>query len=385
MFFRGRRRRRDTQQIPQDDLQSQRVVENEVPDEMFPHLTAERGNLLREEAMRALHDEGFDTVWRPDGYIAATPEDRPNTPPRLVGLDNLSLRIAQEPRDTPDADIAKFVRTFVRTVVTDADVDIDALSDADFLRSLKVRLMPTDLLQSSPENGRGPGDTGAGNRNFQSGSREVAGDVSSALVLDTDSAIIALSDSRLAAHGGDTADGLSDLHRVGHRNTWQELVDAPVNVTPVTGDDPGARFWAVESESFFLATAPLFLDDFLARYVPGLDSSEGVLLAVPHRHLMLVRDVSTGTDLLEGINAMTSAAVHQYTENPGAVSPRLFLEHNGVLLAFTDVTSKEDGQQVLQVYPNEHLMRRLNEGDGIDGVDTDGGTNGPNDPDGDDA
>ncbi|HIW92448.1 MAG TPA: hypothetical protein H9870_12420 [Candidatus Corynebacterium avicola] len=383
MFFRGRRRRRATQQIPQDDLQPRPDHDTDAPDEMFPHLTAEQGNLLREEAMRTLHDEGFDTVWRPDGYIAATPENRPNTPPRLVGLDNLSLRIAQEPRDTPDADIAKFVRTFVRTVVTDANVDIDALSDADFLRNLKVRLMPTDLLQSTPENAGGAGD---GNPNFKDGAREVAGDVSSALVLDTDSAIHTLSDSRLAAHGGDTADGLADLHRVGHRNTWQELVDTPVNVTPVSGDDPGARFWAVESESYFLATAPLFLDGFLTRYIPGLDTSEGVLLAVPHRHLMLVREVSTGTDLLEGINAMTSAAVHQYTENPGAVSPRLYLDHDGDLLSFTDVTSKEDGQQVLQVYPNEHLMRRLNEGDGIGDAGTgDGGANGPSDPDGDGA
>ena len=376
MFFRGRRRRRATQQIQQDDLHSRSVVDTDGPDQMFPHLTAERADLLREEAMQALHDEGFDTVWRPDGYIAATPEGRPSAPPRLVGLDNLSLRIAQEPVDTPRSDIARFVRTFVRTVVTDADVDIDALPDADFLRGLKVRMMPTEMLQATP------GNT-AGNQNFQDGVREIAEDLSAALVLDTDAAVITLNDDHLTAHGGDTTDGLSDLHRVGHRNTWQELVDTPVNVTRVTGDDPGARFWALDSESFFLATAPLFLDQFLAWYIPGLDTSEGVLVAVPHRHLVLVREVSMGTDLLEGINAMTSAAVHQFTENPGAVSPRLYLDHNGELNAFTSVTTRDNGQQVLQVYPDEHLMRRLNEGDGIDGVDGIEYGN-PDDPDGPD-
>lgn len=90
-----------------------------------------------------------------------------------------------------------------------------------------------------------------------------------------------------------------------------------------------------------------------------------------------------GTDLLEGINAMTSAAVHQFTENPGAVSPRLYLDHNGELNAFTGVTTRDNGQQVLQVYPDEHLMRRLNEGDGIDGVDGIEYGN-PDDPDGPD-
>lgn len=380
MFSRDGRKRRGAQgseqsqrseQSRQDDLRSHQVVDPGQPDDMFPHLTRDRADLLREEAMRFLHDEGFDTTWRSDGYIAARPEGKTQAPPRLIGLDNLSLQLAHVKDDVTETELADYIHNFVRTVIT--DVDIDNLPDAEFLRQLKARLVSQDALEAIAASAAEQ-DTPS----FDDAVREFAGDLRVALVLDTDNSVMTLNDSSLAAHGTASPDELADLFHVGYRNTWQELLDTPVDANPIQGDTTGARFWVIESESFFLASAPLFINELLARWVPGLDISEGVIVAVPHRHVMMVREVSTGSDLLEGINTMTSVALAQFTDNPGPLSPRLHLARDGEFQAFTDITTNDDGQRVLQVYPDDHLMERLNDGDGIEGVD---GVDGPDDTD----
>ncbi|MGP9724393.1 hypothetical protein ACT3SZ_10300 [Corynebacterium sp. AOP40-9SA-29] len=342
-----------------------RVVDPEAPDAMFPHLPRHRADLLREETMRRLHAEGYDTSWRPDGYIAATPatepgsnpekgpekdpEKEPDTPParRLIGLDNLSLQIAAAPKATP-AQVVEMIHHFLGTVLT--DIDVDGLGEAEFLRQLRVRLVSRSALD-------------AASGSVDDSSREFSGDLLVSLVLDTPDAVVTLNDDSLAAHGTATREQLSDLYQVGYRNTWQELLDADVEVNEVRAEDreesPAAHFHVVESDSYFLASAPLFLDELLPRWLPELDASAGVMVTVPHRHLMLVREVTTGQDLLDGINTMTSVALGQMAANPGPLTARLHLAHDGEFRVFTNVTTSEDGEQVLQVEPNDYLMSRL--------------------------
>ncbi|WP_312979268.1 hypothetical protein [Corynebacterium sp.] len=338
-----------------------RVVDPEAPDAMFPHLPRQRADLLREETMRYLHAEGFDTAWRPDGYIVATPareqegeEDgtaEQDAPPpqsrRLIGLDNLSPQIAAAPH-APVSEIIELIRYFLATVLT--EIDVDALPDADFLRHLHVRLAARSALDAA---------SGA----VDDASRDFTGDLHVSLVLDTPDAIMTLNDEALAAHGTATREQLADLYRVGYRNTWQELHDAAVDINEVHGDvhggSPGAYFHVVESDSFFLASAPLFLDELLPRWLPDMDVSAGVMVAVPHRHLMLVREVTTGQDLLDGINTMTSVALAQLATNPGPLTARLHLAHDGDVRVFTDISTGDDGQQILQVEPDDYLLSRL--------------------------
>lgn len=323
--------------------------QGDVPDTMYPHLSRDRADTLREEVMRSLHEHGFDTTWRSDGYISAThPGEHAD---RVIGLDNLSLQIAQT--DADDRGIVDQVNDFITKMLRRTEPD--QLSEADFLRMLKVRLVNRDALSLGDE------------ADYTTTTRRFTDDLLLSLVSDTPDTIVTLPDSSLDNRGVGDADGritdrdIEELWHVGYRNLWQELVDADVDVSPVQGAEPGARFWVLESPSFFLSSAPLFLDELLAGWIPTLDTSRGVIVAVPHRHLMLVREVSTGRDLLDGINIMTSVAVTQFSENPGPVSPTLHLFRDGAdVLPFTEITTNEDGQRVIQVYPDDYLMECIN-------------------------
>jgi hypothetical protein len=333
--------------------------QGEAPDAMYPHLSRDRADALREEVMRTLHERGFDTSWRPDGYIAASHPGEPAA--RIIGLDNLALQIARS--DPDDRDLAAHVHEFITAMLDRTDPD--QLSQPDFLRLLKVRLVNRDALSLGDET------------DYTMTTRPFTDDLVVSLVSDTPTTIVTLPDRSLDdrgvgdAEGHPTAHDLDDLWRVGYRNLWQELVDADVTVEHIRGAEAGAQFRAVESPSFFLSSAPLFLDELLDRWIPDLDTSRGVMVAVPHRHLMLVREVTTGHDLLNGINIMTSAAVTQFTENPGPVSATLHLFREGAeVLPFTEITTNDDGQRVIQVYPDDYLMECINgDDDGESGED----------------
>ncbi|MEY8565688.1 hypothetical protein AALF15_03830 [Corynebacteriaceae bacterium 7-707] len=340
-----------------------RVVDPETPDTMFPHLPRWRADLLREETMRHLHAEGFDTSWRPDGRIRATPAGQdgpgqqdgtgaPGTRPyRLIRLDALSHRVAAAPYAL-SGEITDLVHDFLTTVLT--EVDAADLTGAEFLRRLRVRLVPPGTLDATPGT-------------VDDASREFTGDLHVALSLNhTDhtggtggtGGATTLDDRALAAHGTATADELADLYRVGYRNTWQDLHDAAVEVDTVD-EVPGAPLHVIGSDCAYLASAPLFIDDLLPRWLPGVDVSCGVIVAVPHPRMMLVREVTTGQDLLDGINTMTAVALTQLTADPDPLTARLHLAHDGEFRVFTDVTTDGDGQQILQVDPDNYLLSRL--------------------------
>ncbi|AEK35683.1 hypothetical protein [Corynebacterium variabile] len=334
MFFRGQR-------TPPDD----------TPDTMFPHLSRITADMLRDEALRELHRLGFTTTWRPDGYISATRgEDT-----ELIGLDNLSLQTAQAVQageDLTREDIATQVHNLLDAM--SHRIDPAELSEADFLRQLKVRLVAGDMLTPVAERD---------SEQFSLSTRPWTDDLVVSLVIDTPTTVMTLPDKTLEARGLTSQADLEDLWHAGYRNLWQELTEAEIDVNEIHGDDPGANFWVIESGSFFLASAVLFLDELLPDWAPDLDTEAGIMVAAPHRHLLLVRSVTSGQDLLAGINTVTSVAVAQFTENPGPVSPKLHLMREGAeVLPFTDITDNDDGQRVIQVYPDAYLMDRINEG-----------------------
>lgn len=241
-----------------------------------------------------------------------------------------------------------------------SDIDADTIPEADFLRQLKVRLCSQEKLESittkSGEHVTSPAE-------FNLTTRPWTDSIAISLVLDTPTSVITLPDETLHVRGIDTPTDLEDLWRIGYRNLWQELVDATISVNEIRGEDPGASFFAVESDSFFLASAALFLEDFLPHWAPELSTSEGVLLALPNRHLLLLRAVTGGTDLLEGINSITSATVTQYVDTLGPISPQLHLVREGTdVLPFTNIGHNDAGERVVEVHPDDFLMDRLNEG-----------------------
>lgn len=351
MFSRAGRKRPTTR----------RVVDPEAPDTMFPHLARWRADLVREEAMRTLHAEGFDTSWTADGGIRATPAD-----PRLhrvIRLDGLAHRIASAPY-IPSPDVTALVRDFVLALLTEADVE--GVTEAEFLRRLRVRLVPQSTLDAAPGT-------------VADAARDFTGDLRASLALEpADGADPAttLNDLALAAHGTATAGQLDDLHRVAHRNTWQDLDDATIEVATVdemagfaeptsaagAAGSTEARLHVIESDCHHLASALLFLDDLLPRWLPDVDASAGVIVAVPHPRMLLVSEVATGQELIDGINTMTTVALTELMSTPEPLTARLHLAYDGHVHAFTDVTMDEEGQQILQVEPDNYLLSRLEGG-----------------------
>ncbi|MGP9724395.1 hypothetical protein ACT3SZ_10310 [Corynebacterium sp. AOP40-9SA-29] len=342
-----------------------------APDRMFPHLPRHRADFLRDQTIRLLHEEGFTTTWLPDGRIRAR-----GTTTLTVDLHTLSLQLADAGAHANLSELLELIRRHVRDVTEQDDAGVEGavgavgtvgasgassastLTDAEFLRRLRVRLAPRDILDALD----GP---------VVDASRDFAGDLCTSLVLDGPDAVTVLDDDALAAHGSETSEELGDLYRVGYRNTWQDLTECHVSTTPIQEfvrgavkgtihqAETAARFWSVESDSFFLASAPLFLDELLPHWLPGLDMTHGVLVAVPHRHLLLVREVSTGQDLLDGIKVMSTEALTQHRSNPGPLSARLHLWHEGETTAFTEVSTNAEGQQVVTIQPDAYLASRI--------------------------
>lgn len=364
MFFRNGPKRRT----------GRRDAAPTAPDGMFPHLPRHRADFLRQQTLRLLDDEGFDTTLRPDAVIEAryvTPAENPADAPvpatLFIGLEALSLQLADAGAHASGSELLDLIRRHIRAHTSSAvRPGPTAFSAADFLRYLRIRLTTAETL-------------GAMSGSLDDASRALAGDLHVSLVLDAPDSVVVLDDAALAAHGSATAEELGDLYRVGYRNTWQDLTECRVTTTPVqefvqgsangarreagrghgAGVDPAARYWTVESDSFFLTSAVEFLDEILPRWIPDLDTSAGVLVAVPHRHLMLVREVSTGQDLVDGIKAMSTEALTRLRSNAGPLSARLHVAHDGTFTAVTDVSTSVDGQQVVAIHPDAYLASRI--------------------------
>jgi hypothetical protein len=103
-------------------------------------------------------------------------------------------------------------------------------------------------------------------------------------------------------------------------------------------------------DSFFVASRVLMLPE-----VADLDGARGALVAIPHRHALLVhpiRDLAT----IEAINVMVVLADQWYREGPGSLSPTVHWWHDGAL---TPIPSEvRDGK--VSVYPPDALVEVLN-------------------------
>lgn len=220
--------------------------------------------------------------------------------------------------------------------------ETESLTDAEFYSVLKVRLVapPQQPLPAENEWLEWP----------------FSGDIVVQLVQDGERTITSLHSATALSHGEP-----ADLIRIGERNTWQELVDAEVDVEFFAPDEasPGMSMWAVESSSFFTGSAPLFLEKIVERWIPTLDQRSGLLFAVPHRHLLLVREVTQGMDLFDGVNFMTKIALQQWESQAGPISPSIHLLYAGEVTTISEFSTNEDGTVVMAITPNDYLMDML--------------------------
>lgn len=341
-----------------------------LPDTDLPQLNRSRANMLRREleyrfALKDAEitiDGSSAMVHRPDGGAAHV--SLRTLAMNAAGLDDLGQ-------------LPELVDNFVHGTL--ADATLSTLSTADLYKSLRLRLLPNPEQEDSILE---PNDGVERQIRETSVLRDFTSDTSIALVLDTEHAI------RIQPlHELEEFDSLDALERAADRNTWQELLDADVDVTYINNDEggEGSDFWAFESSSYYLGSSPLFLTDLLQRWAPDLDQSRGVIFAVPDRDLLIARPVTTGENLMNGITSMVRIAMRFGLGNPTSISPRLHLLYDNQINTFTDyriIEPTEDeewavptaetpqpGSIGIEVRPDAYLMEMLQQdgfGDSFD-------------------
>lgn len=301
-----------------------------LPDHHFPGLTRGRAGELRTALRRTLAEKGA-TV-RFDGRHAII--EHPRRGRVTVNLENLLGDVAssQHPRAA-----RTMARAFVTTVLEDEHAE--DLGTADLYAGLRLRLAPTknlvpeeaDIVASATLN-------------------EFTADTSVTLVLDTERSIQTMPLARLRE-----VDSLDTLVRAARNNLREELLGARVHtqIHPGSEHRPGARFRSFESGSYYVASAPILLEEVLRAWAPDLDQSRGVLFAVPSRHILLARDISTGEDLLQGLGRLAPVAAQLAVDGPHTVSPLLHMWHEGEV---STLSSFDPQARELKISPTPYLM-----------------------------
>ena len=189
---------------------------------------------------------------------------------------------------------------------------------------------------------------------------------------------------KVRIYGSDTLPGDAKLLRSPLAPGLEQILvlDLPAQVATVTPDT--ARDWAPIDELFEIARANLaaeppppresvkgvrdvevtvFMADsfFVASRVVmlptliDLSDAKGALVALPHRHALLVypiRDIG----VLPAVETMIRLAQRLYQEGPGSISPNLYWWHDG---AMTHLPARAEGTRV-HFFPPDAFVEVLN-------------------------
>lgn len=316
-----------------------RFPDRNRPDLHFPGLTRGQAAEVRATLRRTLAEKGA-TV-RYDGRHAII--EHPRQGRVTVNLENLISDVAASQHPQASRSMA---RAFVGSIL-EAEAT-DTLTTADLYAGLRLRVAPTTHLVPEEQEII----SAATVRGFTE-------DTVVTLVLDTERAIQTMPLDRLRAH-----DDVDTLVRAARTNLRTELLGTPhhAQVHPGSEDHPGAHFRSFESGSYYMATAPVLFPELLDSWAPDLDHSRGVLFAVPTRHIVLVREISTGDDLLEGLGRMAPVAAQVAVDGSHAVSPLLHMWHEGEV---TTLTSFDQEAGELKITPTPYLLELMSrQGDG---------------------
>ena len=306
------------------------------PDPSFPSLNRKDADQLRSSLRRQLAAEGASIRFN---GTAATIE-HPRRGRMSVRLDDLVNQVAssQHPKAIPNL-VASFVSGL------DNDTYVDQLDTAAFYSRLRLRLVSTRDL-SAEEQQVVDAATLFGFTN----------DTSATIALDTASSIQTIALEKLAE-----IDDIDALERAARTNLREELRTSDIDVQFHNGPDesPGASAWTFESSSHYLGSAPLLLEEFVGMWAPEIDTTNGLLFSMPTRHLLLVRAVTEGTDLLEGISRMAPVAAQSADSAETTVSPLVHVYDDGEI---TTISNWTPGSHQIEIAPNAHIMNQLIKG-----------------------
>jgi len=145
--------------------------------------------------------------------------------------------------------------------------------------------------------------------------REVADDLAVVLSLDLPAAVQVVPPDDVARTGL-TEDDLWE-------RALARLDDGePIERTLLDGNE---RVEVLISDSHFLASRLLALEELVGRL-----PAHGALVAVPHRHMLLVHAIRDES-VLDAAHLMAPFTVERFEEGPGSLSPHLYWWHGGDL------------------------------------------------------
>ncbi|CAM2780394.1 hypothetical protein COPR103792_03505 [Corynebacterium propinquum] len=306
------------------------------PDLSFPSLSRKDADQLRSSLRRQLAAEGASI--RFDG-MAATIE-HPRRGRMSVRLDDLVRQVAssQHPKAIPNL-AASFMTGL------DDDTYMEQLDTASLYSRLRLRLVSTRDLSAEEQ------------KVIDAATLfDFTNDTSATIALDTASSIQTIALEKLAE-----IDDVDALERAARTNLREELRNTDIDVQFHNGpvESPGASAWTFESSSHYLGSAPLLLEEFIDMWAPEIDTTNGLLFSMPTRHLLLVRSVTEGTDLLEGISRMAPVAAQIADSAESTVSPLVHVYDDGEI---TTISNWTPGSQQIEIAPNTHIMNQLIKG-----------------------
>ena len=113
---------------------------------------------------------------------------------------------------------------------------------------------------------------------------------------------------------------------------------------------PDLSFTAYHGDSFFTASFALMLDQLEDAVGP-----HGTLVAIPHRHMMLVHRIENA-DVIHAVQHLGVLAVNLDQQGPGSISPNLFWYYGR---EFVDLPFRIDGEN-FNFRPPAEFMEMLN-------------------------
>lgn len=305
------------------------------PDPGFPHLNRRDADRLRREVRDALHRHG--AAVRFDGDQAVIRHPRRGT---------MTVSLAELSREVAYSQHPKAARHLSNVYVNDvfADPDVAELTDAELYAGLRLRLVPAEGAGGAVQRVTDAAALGPFTR-----------DTVATLVVDAPHAVQTVPLERLLK-----LDDLESLRRAAAANTRDELSRAPVDVRLNSGAEqhPGARFWSVDARDAPVSSAALLLPDALSWWLPTLDVSQGLLLAVPTRHSLLIRPITSGEDLVEGMTSIAAAALEKSLDSRHPVSPLLHVFQDGEV---ETISEWEEKDRHLRIIPTERLIWLMRE------------------------
>lgn len=310
------------------------------PDTQFPSLSRARADELRRVLREGFAARGFDIDF--DGDILHLTRRDDGTDLTLSTTD-LIQALAED--ESPDA-VPTWATAFIKAV---AAVDTTThLDTSDTYRAVRLLLLG---------DGTGTGIDAAERKEILRGIersrlRRVADGLNLCLMLDVEEAVTPANVERVVG-----LDDLETIERAALNNARTELSQLDVDVDYQTDDDNTTGCWLLRAPGPYLASAPLLMDEFITRYVPGIDTDEGVLFTLPFPNVLFVREVATGEELAQALHILAAGTmvISDLARPRDLISPRVYLWHAGLIEAVSTVA--DDGGYVIE--PNSYLLDRL--------------------------